>query len=364
MKNYIAGLCFIAIVGLSSAQNRTFTTEIDLEATEVISQGNTGTCWSFSTSSFLESEIKRKTGKSINISEMYNVRHTYPKKSWIYVMRQGKAQFSEGGLAHDVINSISEYGFVPNSVYTGFQNNETYHNHSNLVQTIKPILDQKIKEKINDWKIPIDSILDVKLGKDIATFMYDGKTYTPKEFMRSLKINPKDYLSLTSFTHQPYYSNFILNIPDNFSNGSFHNVPLNELVETVNYALKKGYSIALDCDVSEATFSSKHGIAVVLEDEKEKDVTKLLKEKNITANYRQQEFENYNTTDDHLMHIVGLVKDQNGTRYYKVKNSWGKNSNRIGNGGYIYMSEAFFKLKTISILLHKNALPKSIKRKI
>ena len=360
MKNYIAGLCFIACAGITTAQNRTFTTEIDLEATEVISQGNTGTCWSFSTSSFLESEIKRITGKSIDISEMYNVRHTYPKKSWIYVMRQGKAQFSQGGLAHDVINSISEHGFVPNSVYTGLQSNETGHNHSNLVQTIKPILDQKIKEKISDWKTPVDSILDSKLGKDITTFMYDGKPYTPKEFMASLNINPKNYVSLTSFTHQPYNSNFVLNIPDNFSNGSYYNIPLDQLVKTTNHALKNGYTIALDCDVSEVTFSSKHGIAVVLEDKKEKDVTKLLKEKNITADYRQQEFENYNTTDDHLMHIVGLVKDQNGTTYYKVKNSWGKGSKRIGNDGFIYMSEAFFKLKTVSILLHKNAVPKTV----
>lgn len=362
MKNYLLTALLLVGSQISLAQNKTFETVIDLDALDVISQGNTGTCWSFSTASFLESEVKRISGKNVDLSEMYNVRHTYPKKAWIYVMRQGKAQFSQGGLAHDVINSIQDNGFVPNSVYSGLLNDEVKHNHSDLIGEIKPILDEYIKEKNNDWKAPVNTILDKKLGKDITNFIYDGVTYTPKSFMSSLKIEPKNYVSLTSFTHAPFYSNFVLNIPDNFSNGSFYNVPMNEMVTTVNEALKKGYTVELDCDVSEKTFSSKHGLAMIPDDASIKDASKITTEKAISQEYRQNEFENYNTTDDHLMHITGLVKDQDGKSYYKVKNSWG--TKNVGNNGYIYMSEAYFKLKTISVLLHKDGIPKRLKKKL
>lgn len=362
MKNnlfiFVFGFCSL----LSFSQSYEFKTIIDLEATDVISQGNTGTCWSFSTSSFLESEIIRLTGKTIDLSEMYNVRNTYPKKAWNYVMRQGKAQFSQGGLAHDVINSISEFGLVPNSVYSGLVTEKETHDHSKLIDSMKVVLNQYVKNPKgynSNWKTDIDGILDNYLGTNITHFEYEGQNYTPLSFLEYTKINPKDYITITSFTHVPYHSNFILNIPDNFSNGLFFNVPLDDLVNITNHALENGYSIELDCDVSEKTFSSKHGIAVIPSDESDKEniLKELRPEKEIDAEYRQQEFENFNTTDDHLMHITGIVKDQKGNIYYKVKNSWGSNSNRVSNGGYIYMSESYFKLKTISIMVHKDALP-------
>lgn len=366
MKNSISLVILIFVSLISYSQSYEFETVIDLETTDVISQGNTGTCWSFSASSFLESEIMRITGKKIDLSEMYTVRNTYPKKAWNYIMRQGKAQFSEGGLAHDVINSVADYGLVPNAAFSGLEADASRHNHSEMIAVLKGLLNVYIdnpgRQLSPKWKEVTESVLDVYLGKNITTFNYEGVQYTPKSFLEMTKINPKDYISITSFSHKPYNSNFILNIPDNFSNGSFLNVKLDDLVAVTNKALKAGYTVELDCDVSEKTFSSKHGLAVIPKDESSKldALIKVLPEKEITQNLRQREYENYNTTDDHLMHITGMLKDQNGTRYYKVKNSWGKNSDRVANEGYIYMSEAYFKLKTISIMVHKDVVPKQL----
>lgn len=370
MKNIIV-FCFILFFSFFSfSQSYEFETLIDLEATDVISQGNTGTCWSFSTSSFLESEIKRITGKNIDISEMYTVRNTYPVKAENYIMRQGKAQFSEGGLAHDVINSIESHGLVPQVIYTGLDVDVSRHNHSEMVAVLKGVLDvyvdnpgRKLSPK---WKEVVNNTLDVYLGKNISTFNYEGVPYTPMTFLEMTKINPTDYISITSFTHEPFYSEFILNIPDNFSNGSFYNMKLDEMIAVVNHALENGFTVELDCDVSETTFSAKHGVAVIPEDDTKKAeaIISVRPEKNISQAYRQQEFENYNTTDDHLMHITGMLKDQNGTVYYMVKNSWGSDSSRVANNGYVYMSEAFMRLKTISIMVHKDAIPNEISNKI
>ena len=365
MKNNSLLLLLLFTSFFSFSQTYEFETLIDLEATDVISQGNTGTCWSFSASSFLESEIMRLTGKEIDLSEMYTVRHTYSKKAWNYVMRQGKTQFSQGGLAHDVMNSISEYGVVPNAVYSGLMEDNKMHNHSKMVDSLKTILKDYLgntKTYPTNWKQDVEQTLDYYLGEDISTFTYDGKEYTPQSFLEMTKINPKDYITITSFTHEPYYSNFILNIPDNFSNGDFYNVTLDDMVAITNHALKNGYTIELDCDVSEKTFSSRHGLAIVPNADGTDALINVGEEKDISADFRQQEFENFNTTDDHLMHITGMLKDQNGTIYYKVKNSWGKTG--LGNDGYIYMSEAYFKLKTISIMLHKDAIPSAIKSKL
>ena len=360
----------IVKVHIPNEQKYQFTPVIDIEASAVKNQGNTGTCWSFSTSSFIESEIYRNTGKMMDISEMFTVRNTYPQKAWNYVMRQGKIQFSEGGLAHDVINAVKKYGLVPESAYSGLVNNATRHNHEAIIADLKNVLDDYIKNDKNSayphWKIAVDSILNKHLGKMPENFNYEGITYTPLSFLEMTHINTSDYVTLTSFLHEPFYSTFILNIPDNFSNGMFYNIPLDVLVNEVDNALKKGYTLALDCDVSEKTFSQKNGVAVIPEspENNTKCLTYVVEEKNITPQFRQDEFENYNTTDDHLMHIVGMVKDQNGTEYYKVKNSWGTTGDRIGNGGYVYMSKAFFKLKTISVLVHKNALSNDVKNEL
>lgn len=370
MRNIIFIFTSLCFLNFGFSQSYKFETIIDLKATDVISQGNTGTCWSFSTSSFLESEIKRISGKNIDISEMYTVRNTYPVKAENYIMRQGKAQFSQGGLAHDVINSIAKNGIVPQVAYTGLDHDATKHNHSEMLPVLKGVLDVYIdnpgKNLSSKWKLIVDAILDTYLGENIETFNYEGVPYTPMTFLEMTKLNPNDYVSITSFTHQPFYSQFILNIPDNFSNGSFYNVKLDEMISVINYALENSYTVELDCDVSEITFSAKHGIAVIPEDDatKAEAIISVRPEKNITQAFRQQEFENYNTTDDHLMHITGMLKDQNGTVYYKVKNSWGTDSSRVANDGFVYMSEAYMKLKTISIMVHKDAVPKNLKNKL
>jgi len=357
-----------SICGFS--QEYKFTPLVDIDCSTVKSQGNTGTCWSFSTSSFLESEIKRITNKDVDLSEMYTVRNTYPKKAWNYVMRQGKAQFSQGGLAHDVLNSVENYGLVPETAFTGLANGDTKHNHSEMIAVTKAMLDAYIKNPARKlsprWKKSYEAILDIYLGVNPKYFTYNGKEYTPKSFQKMLQINPSNYVTITSFSHQPYYKNFVLNIPDNFSNGSMYNVPLDEFEQTMINALENGYSIELDIDVSEKTFSSKNGVAIVPED-KEKELEALLgirKEKEITQAYRQQEFENYTTTDDHLMHITGMAKDQNGTVYFKTKNSWGSDGKRIKYGGYIYISSSYIRLKAISVTIHKDGFTKKLRKNL
>lgn len=368
MKKYLISFGILLAANFTQAQEYQFETVTDVEYTPVISQGRTGTCWSFSTSSFLESEILRETGKQIDLSEMYNVRHTYPVKAENYVMRQGKAQFSEGGLAHDVMNSVAKNGIVPQSVYSGLGQGEEMHNHSEMVAVLTAMLntyiDQPSGQLSTDWKDAINAVLDVYLGAPVTEFTYEGKTYTPQSFLEMTGIDPKDYLTITSFKNQPAYSQFILNIPDNFSNGSFYNVPLEEFMATIDYALEDGYSVELDVDVSEDTFSGKAGVAVIPANSSDaKEALKSIKpEKEITPELRLQEFQNYSTTDDHLMHITGIVKDQKGNKYYKVKNSWGTTNH--GNEGFVYMSEPYIKLKAISIMVHKDAVPENIAKNL
>ena len=370
MKKLYIGLLFAYGLFSASAQNYEFQDVIDLDHLPVISQDKTGTCWSFSTTSFLESEIIRLTGKPIDLSEMYQARTTYPLKAENYVMRQGKAQFSEGALAHDVINSAEKFGLVPETFYSGLSEEEQKHNHAELVAVLEAMVKTYVENPAHElspkWKTAINKVLDTYLGEIPNEFTFEGKKYTPKSFMEMTKVNPKDYITLTSFTQAPYYENFILNIPDNFSNGSMYNLPINEFIKVIDHALEKGYSLSLDCDVSEETFSAKYGVAFIPENDEDKKtgLAEIVKEKEISQEFRQQEFENFNTTDDHLMHIVGKVKDQNGNVYYKVKNSWGNDEKRVKFGGYIYMSVAYMKLKAISVLLHKNGLDKALTKKL
>jgi len=370
MRKIITSILLITLTLGLFAQEYQFKTLVDLETSNVKSQGQTGTCWSFSTTSFLESEIQRIMGKNIDIAEMYLVRNTYTDKAWNYVMRQGKAQFSEGGLAHDVINAVATYGLVPQSAYPDIFGTNQVYNHATVIPDLKNILNAYIKNGTNsaypDWKTSITPILDQQIGKNPNSFIFDNQTFSPALFAEYTKIIPENYISITSFTHEKPYSKFVLNIPDNFSNGSFYNVTLDELEAITFQALKTGYSIALDVDVSEKTFSSKYGLAIlpIAGSNPEKIFTEITPEIEVTEAYRQQEFENFNTTDDHLMHITGIVKDQAGNSYFKVKNSWGESSDRVGNDGYIYLSIPYFRAKTISILLHKDALDKEMNSKL
>ncbi len=371
---YLAILLF-GCAGFS--QTYEFHTIKDIEATPVTSQDQTGTCWSFSTTSFLEAEIIRLTGKKIDLSEMYNVRNTYLDKAENYVMRQGKTQFGEGGLSHDVINSARKYGVVPESNFTGKINPKSKYNHDKMVAELESIVKKAVTEtpkNYTNWKADYARVLDTYMGKfnaddkiissqqaiDNNKINYEGKSLTPKQFLATTKLNLDDYVTISSFINEPFYSNFILNIPDNFANGNYFNLPLDEFIQNIDNALDKGYTLALDTDNSERTFSGEEGIAVIPENENDSDtiLTQIKSEKSISPEYRQAEFENFNTVDDHLMHIVGKIADQNGNQYYKVKNSWGIQS---GKDGFVYMSVPYVRLKAISVMLHKDGLIKKTK---
>ena len=378
MKKIITAFLSIAFSLSINAQDKTseykFESIADLGATAIKSQGRTGTCWSFSTSSFIESEILRINGKTVDLSEMYNARMVYPQKALNFVGRQGKAQFSEGSLNHDVMKIISLNGMVPENAYQGKIVNEIRYDHAELASVLEAYVTAISKNKGGSlssiWLEGFEAVLDTYLGKVPETFTFEGKEYTPASFRDAMKINADNYIEFTSFNAYPYNTQVVLNIPDNWANGAYYNLELNEYQNLVVHALKEGYTVAIDADVSEKTFSSRDGIAVIpainskemSEDEKAKLFKEPVTEKIITPEFRQQEFNNYNTTDDHLMHITGLLKDQNGTMYFRVKNSWGTKGQ--GNDGNVYFSESFFKLKSISVMMHKDAVPSKLKKKL
>jgi bleomycin hydrolase len=364
MKKLFIILSFLLVQNFAFSQY-TYTTTIDNQCTEVKSQDKTGTCWNFSTTSFLESELIRMGKPTYNLSEMYGVRAIYMDKAQNFLFRQGKANFSQGALSHDVFNAYKMVGAVPESAYTGLVEGRDIHNHSKMERELKTYLKGLISKRDipSDWRDKVNEIMDANLGKLPETFEFDGKNYTSETFTNKLGINPDDYVTLTSFTHHPFYSKFILEIPDNYSNGTFYNLPLDEMVEATDNAIKNGYTVVWDGDVSEKYFSQKIGTAIVPEDTAAWSIDKLgtagpSKEMEIDQEFRQQEFENFNTTDDHLMHIVGLAKDQTGTMYYRTKNSWGASSIM---GGYVNISPSFFRLKTVSVLMHKDAVPTHLK---
>jgi len=335
-----------------------FHTIKDIETTPVLSQDQTGSCWSFATTSFLESEIIRLTGNTVDLSEMYSVRNTYIDKAENYVIRQGKTNFGQGGLGHDVINSIRNYGLVPQHEYIGKINLKAQYNHDKMNAKLEAIVKKAVAKtpaNYSNWKEDYLSILDKYMGE------FDKeKTLYPQQLLAFTKLNPDDYISLTSFTNSSFYSKFILNIPDNFANGTFYNLPLDEFIQNIDNALDRGYTLTLSTDISENTFSEDKGIAVIPGNEKDWKLiaSEIKSEKEVSQEYRQSEFENHNTTDDHLMHIVGKVVDQKGNLYYKVKSSWGTN---VGKKGFYYMSVSYLRLKAICVLLHKEGLTQKTK---
>ena len=332
--------------------------------TSVKSQDNTGTCWSFSTVSFLESEVLRMTGRSIDLSEMSIVHTIYMDKARNYVLRQGKAQFSEGGLSHDVMNAVRLNGVAPESVFSGNKDEHGRYNHSEMVGELKTLLTGYTQQKRLEpnWMKPVRKLVDKGVGALPGKFTYEDQAYTPKTFSKELHIVPGDYVTITSFTHHPFYTKFILEIPDNYSNGTYYNVPLEQLYEITKSAVEMGFSVAWDADVSEKGFNARQGLAVLPQDD---DYVAAFKgpvtEKKVTQQMRQTAYETYATTDDHLMHIVGMANDQKGNPYFVVKNSWGE----IGPyKGEIYTSKSYFDMKTIAIMVHKDALSDKMKKRL
>jgi len=338
-----------------------------LKATSVKNQAMTGTCWCFATTSLVESEEIRKENKEIDLSEMFTVRNMYIEKAKNYILRNGRAQFGEGGLGHDEIRAIASYGAVPLNVYTGLLNGATNYDHQILFSTLQKYLDSVLRRKpISDnWLEGYTKILDENFGAPPKEFSYNGKTYTPVSFAKEvLNFNADDYVSLTSFTHEPYYKSFVLQVPDNYANGSFYNLPLNELIEAVKYAIDKGYTVAWDTDVSNKGFLQGMGLALNLDNSTSytKDqINPDIKESSSDATVRQQLYENLTTQDDHLMHITGVEKSKSGKTFFMVKNSWGI----VGPfDGYVNVSEAYFAINTLSIVVPKAALSKELIEKL
>lgn len=378
----------VAIIAQDEAKGFEFETIYDLEATCVKDQYRSGTCWSFSGLGFFESEMIRLGKNPANLSEMFVVRHCYSDKAEKYVRLHGSLNFGGGGAFHDVVYVMKKYGMLPEEVYGGLNYGEEKHVHGEMDEVLKAYVDAVIKNKnkklTTAWKNGYEGILDAYLGEIPESFEVDGKTYTPQTYLNEvIGINPDDYIQVSSYTHHPFYSKFIIEVPDNWMWGEVYNVPMDDLMSIFNNSLENGYSIGWAADVSEKGFSYRNGLAIVPESNIEEladseqskweamtpaernkrlySFEEPVTEKVITQEMRQEAFDNYETTDDHGMQITGMVKDQNGTVYYKVKNSW-----NTGNkyDGYIYASEAFVKYKTMSIMIHKDALTKDLKKKL
>lgn len=359
-----------------------------VRTTSVKDQNKSGTCWSFSGTSFVEDEIMRLGGDSLDLSEMFTVRKCYQDKADRYVRMYGSASFAAGGNITDVAYVWRHYGAVPEEVYTGLQYGEDKHVHGELDGALSGIVSTVVKnpnKKISTaWKKAFAGVLDAYLGAEPTTFTYNGKTYTPQSFAASLPFNPDDYVALTSFTHHPFYQPFVLEVADNWTWDSYQNVPLDELKAIVDNALKNGFPVSWAADVSEKGFKWKEGVALMPKGKNEADMegTELARwvklsdadrmdekykftgpvpEETITQESRQADFDNQTTTDDHGMEIVGIAEDIEGNHYYKVKNSWDTNQKYEG---FLYVSEPYFLAKTLSILVHKDAIPKDIAKKL
>lgn len=348
---------------------RGFTVLNNVEATAVKNQAQTNTCWSFSTTSLVESQCLKNNLGEFDLSEMFTVRNIYIEKAKNYVLRQGSAQFGEGGLGHDQIRAIALYGAVPESVYSGLKPGEQMHNHKKMFADLKHYADSVIRHKpiADDWLKGFTKILDSTLGIPPAKFEYKGKTYTPQSFAKeALKFNAADYVNITSFTHHPYYEPFILEVPDNFSNGAYYNLPLEEMMKLVKNALTSGYTVLWDADISNPGFIQDRGIAINLTPEskiesKNDVLNGKAEDTKWNAAGRQKLFENLTTQDDHLMHITGIEKSVTGNTFFVTKNSWGD----VGPmSGYINVSESYFAINTISLVVPKAALSRDMLEKL
>ena len=364
-----------------------FTTVKELKITPVKNQNRTGTCWCFSTLGFLESELLRMGKGEYDLSEMFIVSKNYKDKAEKFVRLHGELNYAQGGSFEDVLQAWKDYGIVPELVMNGLQYGEDMHVHNELESASRAYLDQIIKNpnrKLSTaWKKGFDGIIDAYLGTAPEKFTYNGKEYTPKSFAAELGINPDDYVSLTSYTHHPFYSEFAIEVQDNWRWATSYNLPIDELMQVFENAINTGYTIAWGADVSEKGFT-RNGIGIIPDiesmersgsdqdrwlglstSEKDAEIKKMMekpcKELEITQEMRQEAYDNYETTDDHGMQIYGIAKDQTGKKFYMIKNSWGTDNKYKGTW---YISENFVKYKTMNIVVHKDALPQAIKDKL
>ena len=372
-----------------SVEGYRFTDGKIIRTTPVKNQNRSGTCWCYSTMTMLESEILRAGGPEMHLSEMWIVRHSFMDKAVKYVRLHGELNFAEGGASHDVTEGIKQHGIVPFEVYPGLNYGTDKPDFHELSAVLKAYLDAVIdaskgsKPLSTAWKRGFNAILDEYFGPCPETFTYEGKEYTPQSFAESLPIKMDDYVDLSSFTHHPFYEQFIIEVPDNWMWATVWNLPLDELMQTIDYALENGYTVAWGTDVSEKGFSRTKAIGIIPEADlegmsgteaekwgkltaREKEAAlykfdKPGKERKIDQQMRQEAFDNYETTDDHGMVIVGTATDQAGNQYFKVQNSWDV---LPPYDGFWYFSRPFVEYKTMSIMVNKNAVPKEIRKKL
>ena len=366
-----------------------FTTIKELPITSVKNQNRSGTCWAYSTLSFFESEILKKTGKTYDLSEMFVANKDYMDRAWLTVRMHGDSQFSQGGSAGDVLVILREKGIVPETAMAapGSLTGDSLANFNEFFSVMEPyvaaVSKSTAKKMSGQWAIGLQGILDAYLGKCPEEFTYEGKKYTPQSFAQSLGLNWNDYVSITSYTHHPFYTDFAVEVQDNWRWERSYNVPMDEMMRIIDNALANGYTIAWGGDVSSDGFT-RDGLGIAVDDKAAQSLagsdqakwTKMTaaKKKSVidslgvkapevvpTQELRQQEFDNWTLTDDHGMHIYGLAKDQNGKEYYMVKNSWGITGDYKG---IWYMTKNFVAANTMDFLVNKNAIPKDIRKKL
>lgn len=366
-KRIIAAAAAITLCVCAQAQY-TFTTVAETKATPVKDQANTGTCWCFATTSFIEAELLRTGKGEFDLSEMFTVRHNYDERLEDNFLRRGKGNLWPGSVAHMAINVMEKYGIVTEEAYHGINYDSDHHNHGEMSKYLNAIagVSVELKKRSPEYYELMNSLFDIYLGPLPEKFTYNGKEYTPLSFKEYLGLNMSDYVELTSFTHHPFYEKIQVEVPDNWDHATMYNLPLDEFMAVIDNALTTGYPVAWDGDCSEQSYVFVKELCIIPENSKMTrqeiiDSKEIIKEIPVTQELRQQWFESFLTEDDHLEHITGIVKDQNGTKYYRTKNSWGTDRNGTG---YHNMSESFVRGKTISILVNKNAIPKDIRKKL
>lgn len=363
-----------------------FTVVKENPITSVKNQANSGTCWSYSGVGFLESELIKSGKGTLDLSEMYIVRRNYEDKAAKFVRLGGKLNFGQGGSFADVVGTLDEYGVLPNSDYEGLNYGEPKNSHGELEGVLSSYIKSLVDNKklSTAWFSGFKGILDAYLGKVPQTVSVGGKSMTPQAYAQSLGLKSDNYVSISSFTHHPFYSQFAIEVPDNWRWANSYNLPLDEFMQVIDNAIENGYTVLWGSDVSEIGFT-RDGLAVIPDQtaaenigsdqahwlglsqtEKNNELKKKInagpvKELSITQELRQKAYDNYETTDDHGMQIYGIAKDQNGTKYYMVKNSWGEAGKYKG---LWYASESFVRYKTLNYVVNKNAIPKEIRKKL
>ena len=387
-KLFVLAVFALGFAAAASAQEGyKFTDQKVVKTVPITNQYKSGTCWCYSTLSYLEEEIMAVGGEQMTLSQMWVVRHAYFDKAIKYVRLHGNLNFAVGGAAHDVTEMIAKYGIVPREVYTGQNYGTELPEFNEIDNVLKAYVDAIIKNgngKLTPvWQDGLNAILDTYFGERPETFTYKGKEYTPKSFAESLPIKMEDYIEISSYTHHPFYSTFILEVPDNWMWHSMYNLPVGEMMQVLDAALEAGRPVAWGTDVSEKGFSRTKAIGVIPEEveknsigsdaerwgkltdaEKQAMINNLegpMKEKTITQEMRQEAYDNYLTTDDHGMVIVGTATDQEGNPFYKVQNSWGESG---PYKGFYYFSRPFVEYKTMDIMVNKNIVPKEILKKL